>query len=96
MIMRIFMTLCLMLLVVQPWKLPIEGLKTPFIIKVTQGALGSVMNEEETKEKAKRTQTTTEKLPINAGLGSSKLQTETRSPFPTSPFIEVPTPPPRA
>lgn len=96
MAMRVFMPLCLMLMVVQPWKLPIEGLKAPFIIEVTQGALGAPANEEETKEKAnEKIQDRTEELSLVAEYAPGKLQIETKLPFPGSPFFEVPTPPPR-
>ncbi len=91
--MRAIMAFCLLFAIVQPWNLPIPGLEKPAMTEVTQSGLGLPASEEEKVD---------EKVPTNAGpllfrneILLSLISGGTRNIFPSSPFFEVPTPPPR-
>ncbi len=92
---RVIMLFCLMLLVVQPWKLPIEGLKAPFIIEVTRGVLGAPANEEETKENVDEKIQNPSSISVRPQNGIGELYLDSRTMHHPSPFFEVPTPPPQ-
>lgn len=91
--MRAMMAFCLLFAVVQPWNLPIPGLEKPAMTEVTQSGLGLPANEEEKVDE--KVQTNAGPILFRTDRLLSLIPCETRNIFPSSPFFEVPTPPPR-
>lgn len=90
---RGIMAFCLLFAVVQPWKLPVPFLEQSSMVEATTSGLGLPANEEDNLNE--KVQSSSSAPVFEFLIEGDRFLGDPLNETPTTPFFEVPTPPPR-